>query len=168
MDFSGVGKISEKDLKYAAASDAVIFAFGIRTPGQIKNQAKTLGINIYESQIIYEAIDCARELMIDKLEPICREKSLGMAEVRQIFPSNAGNVCGCRVLRGKVSRNAHLRVTREGETIHDGQILSLRVFKEDVSEVKKDQECGIVVDYGDVEVGDHLEIIEIEKIRPTL
>ena len=165
---SGVGKITEKDLKYAAASDAVIFAFGIRTQGQIKNQAKTLGVNIYESQIIYEAIDCARELMIDKLEPICREKSLGMAEVRQIFPSNAGNVCGCRVLRGSVSRNAHLRVTREGETIHDGQILSLRVFKEDVSEVKKDQECGIVVDFGDIEVGDHLEIIEIEKIRPTL
>jgi len=107
---------------------------------------------------------------IDLLEPEYREVELGQAEVRALFPiPRLGVVAGCRVIRGSVTRSSHVRVRRGDVILHSGKIGSLRVFKDDVREVKEGQECGIVVaDYPDVQPGDVLEAFELETIRPEL
>jgi len=168
---SGVGAINETDVKLAAAADnALIIGFNVKPVGKAAAMADHEKIPVETFSIIYEATDRVRERMIDLLEPEYREVPQGEAEVRALFPiPRLGVVAGCRVTKGNVTRSSHVRVRREGRIIHDGKIGSLRVFKDDVRQVKEGQECGIVVaDFGGVEPGDVLLAYELETIRPEL
>ncbi|NVB41570.1 translation initiation factor IF-2 [Pseudenhygromyxa sp. WMMC2535] len=168
---AGVGAINETDVKLAIAADnPLIIGFNVKTVGKAAPLAEHEKIPIETFSVIYEATDRIRERMIDLLEPEYREVELGEAEVRALFPiPRLGVVAGCRVIKGKVTRNSHVRVRREKKIIHVGKIGSLRVFKDDVREVKEGQECGIVVDdFGDVQPEDVLEAFELETIRPEL
>ncbi|HVI01634.1 MAG TPA: translation initiation factor IF-2 [Enhygromyxa sp.] len=168
---AGVGAINESDVKLAAAADnPLIIGFNVKTVGKAAPLAEHEKIPIETFSVIYEATDRIRERMIDLLEPEYREVPQGEAEVRALFPiPRLGVVAGCRVIKGSVTRSSHVRVRRAGQILHEGRIGSLRVFKEDVREVKEGQECGIVVaDFADVQPGDVLEAFELETIRPEL
>ena len=168
---AGVGGINESDVKLAAAADnPLIIGFNVKTVGKASQLSDQEKIPIETFSVIYEATDRIRERMIDLLEPEYREVALGEAEVRAVFPiPRLGVVAGCRVMKGKVTRSSHVRVRRQGRVIHVGRVGSLRVFKDDVREVKEGQECGIVVDnFAGVEPDDILEAFELETIRPEL
>ncbi len=168
---AGVGAINETDIKLAAAAEnPLIVGFNVKTVGKAAPLAEQEKIPIETFSIIYEAADRIRERMIDLLEPEYREVELGQAEVRALFPiPRLGVVAGCRVVRGSVTRTSHVRVRRGGDILHSGRISSLRVFKDDVREVKEGMECGIVVaDFTELQPGDVLEAFELETIRPSL
>jgi translation initiation factor IF-2 len=167
---SGVGTINETDIKLAHAGEAIVIGFNTKPAGQTARLAESLDVQIHTFAIIYEAVDRVRELMLDLLPPEYREKPLGTAEVRALFPiPRLGMVCGCRVTRGLVNRSAHVRVRRGDKMIHEGRLSSLRVFKEDVKEVKEGFECGIVVEgFEGAQAGDVIEAFELEVIRPTM
>jgi translation initiation factor IF-2 len=168
---AGVGAINETDVKLAAAAEnPLIIGFNVKTVGKAAPLAEHEKIPIETFSVIYEATDRIRERMIDLLEPEYREVPQGEAEVRALFPiPRLGVVAGCRVIKGNVTRSSHVRVRRSGHIIYEGRISSLRVFKEDVREVKEGQECGIVVDgFAEVQPGDVLEAFELETIRPEL
>ncbi|HFE43993.1 MAG TPA: translation initiation factor IF-2 [Nannocystis exedens] len=168
--FSGVGAITQTDVKMASAGDAVIIGFNTKPVGKAGPIADQENVPIYVYDVIYDALDKIRELMLGQLEPEYREKDLGEAEVRALFPiPRLGVVAGCRVIRGVIRRNGGIRVVRRGRVIHKGSIHSLRIFKDDVKEVRDGFECGIVVDgFGDVQPDDILVCFEIETIAPTL
>ncbi len=167
---SEVGQINETDVKYARAGDSVIFGFNVKTAGKAAPVAETEGVPIYTFNVIYDALDQARELMIGLLEPEYREREQGEAEVRALFPiPRLGVVAGCRVTKGLINRNSHVRVVRDGEVLHSGAIGSLRVHKDDVKEVKDGFECGIVVEgFAALAEGDQIQAFEMEAIPPTL
>jgi translation initiation factor IF-2 len=168
--FSGVGAITQTDVKMASAGEAVIIGFSTKPVGKAGQVAEHENVPIFVFDVIYDALDKVRELMIGQLEPEYREKELGEAEVRALFPiPRLGVVAGCRVIKGMVRRNGGIRVVREGRVLHKGSVQSLRIFKEDVKEVRDGFECGIVVEgFGDVQPGDILQSFEIETIAPTL
>ncbi len=168
--FSGVGAITQTDVKMASAGDAVIIGFNTKPVGKAGPIADQENVPIHVYDVIYDALDKIRELMLGQLEPEYREKDLGEAEVRALFPiPRLGVVAGCRVTRGLIRRNGGIRVVRNGRVIHKGSIHSLRIFKDDVKEVRDGFECGIVVDgFGDVQPDDILVCFEIETIAPTL
>jgi translation initiation factor IF-2 len=165
-----VGQINETDVKYARAGEAVIFGFNVKTTGKAAPVAEAEDVDIYTFSVIYEATDKAKELMVAMLEPEYREKEQGEAEVRALFPiPRLGVVAGCRVTRGLIQRSSHVRVVRQGKVLFVGTIHSLRVFKDDVKEVKDGFECGIVVDgFPGVAEGDTIQAFEVEAIAPTL
>jgi translation initiation factor IF-2 len=168
---AGVGAINETDVKFAAAADnPLIIGFNVKAAGKAGQLAEHEKVPIETFSIIYEATDRIRERMIDLLEPEYREVPQGEAEVRALFPiPRLGVVAGCRVIKGSVTRASHVRVRRNGKVLHEGRISSLRVFKDDVREVKEGQECGIVVaDFAGVQPEDILEAFELETIRPEL
>jgi translation initiation factor IF-2 len=168
--FTGVGAINETDVKLAHAGGAVIVGFNVKAGGKAAQQAESDGVTVKTFNVIYEASDQIKEMMIDLLEPEYREKEQGEAEVRALFPiPRLGVVAGCRVLKGKVTRSSHCRVRRDGKIIHQGKIGSLRVFKDDVREVGEGHECGIAVaDFPEVQPGDVIEAFELEMLRATL
>jgi translation initiation factor IF-2 len=168
--FSGVGAISENDVKLAHAGGAIIVGFNVKPVGKAAQLAESEKVEINSYNIIYEAGDAVIEMMINQLEPEWIEKEQGAAEVRALFPiPRLGLVCGSRVIKGSISRSSTIRVKREGRLIHTGKVSSLRVFKDDVKEVKDGFECGIVVEgLEGVEPGDVLEAFELEAKRPTL
>jgi len=165
-----VGQINETDVKYARAGDAVIFGFNVKTTGKAAPIAEAEGVPIHTFSIIYEATELAKQLMIGLLEPEYREREQGEAEIRALFPiPRLGVVAGCRVTRGTITRNSHVRVVRDGDVLFDGVISSLRVHKDDVREVKDGFECGIVVDgFGGIREGDVIQAYDVEAIPPTL
>lgn len=165
-----VGQINENDVKYARAGDAVIFGFNVKTAGKAAPIADQEGVSIHTFSVIYEATDKCTELMIGLLEPEYRERETGEAEVRALFPiPRLGVVAGCRVLRGSIARTSRVRVIRDGDEVYEGTIGSLRVFKEDVREVKEGFECGIVVDgFPAIAEGDLIRAYDVEAIPPTL
>jgi translation initiation factor IF-2 len=168
---AGVGAINETDIKFAAAADnPLVIGFNVKAVGKAGQLAEQEKVPIETFSIIYEATDRIRERMIDLLEPEYREVPQGEAEVRALFPiPRLGVVAGCRVIKGSVTRASHVRVRRNGKVLHEGRISSLRVFKDDVREVKEGQECGIVVaDFTGVQPEDILEAFELETIRPEL
>ncbi|HLT41054.1 MAG TPA: translation initiation factor IF-2 [Enhygromyxa sp.] len=168
---AGVGAINETDVKLAAAADnPLIVGFNVKTVGKAAPLSEQEKIPIETFSVIYETTDRIRERMIDLLEPEYREVPQGEAEVRALFPiPRLGVVAGCRVIKGRVTRSSYVRVRRAGKVIHEGRIGSLRVFKDDVREVKEGQECGIVVaDFPEVQPEDVLEAFELETIRPEL
>jgi translation initiation factor IF-2 len=168
--FSGVGAISENDVKLAHAGEATIVGFNVKPVGKAAALAESEQVQIRSFDVIYEASDAVTEMMLDQLEPEYVERELGAAEVRELFPiPRLGMVCGSRVIKGSITRNSTIRVKRAGRLIHTGKISSLRVFKDDVKEVKDGFECGIVVEgLTEVEPGDVLEAFELEAMRPTL
>jgi translation initiation factor IF-2 len=167
---SEVGQINETDVKYARAGDAVIFGFNVKTTGKAAPVADAEKVPIYTYSVIYAATEEAQKIMIGMLEPEYRQKEQGEAEVRALFPiPRLGVVAGCRVLKGLIQRSSHVRVVRAGKTLFEGTIGSLRVFKDDVREVREGFECGIVVDgFPQVQEGDLIQAFEVEAIPPTL
>jgi translation initiation factor IF-2 len=168
--FSGVGAITQTDVKTASAGEGVIIGFNTKPVGRAAPTSEMEKVPIFTFNVIYDALDKTRELMLGLLEPEYRERDQGEAEVRALFPiPRVGVVAGCRVLRGIVQRNSHVRVVRRGAVIFKGRIQSLRVIKEDVKEVREGFECGIVVDsFPEIEPGDIIQAFEMETIAPTL
>ncbi len=164
---AGVGAIAESDVTLADASDnAIIVGFNVRPTGSVKNKAKQLGVSIKTYSIIYDLIDDVKALLSGLLSPVIKEETLGQAEVRETFNvPKVGTVAGCMVTDGKIERNAKARVIRDGVVIYDTKIASLKRFKDDVKEVTKGYECGIMLEnFNDIKVGDYIEAYkEIEE-----
>ena len=165
----GVGMITKKDVELAGASDATIVGFNVRMENGVQGHAKHLDVRILQDNIIYQLIDIIRESMAELLEPELREKKLGVAEVRVVFPLGKSFVAGCMVTEGKIQRNATTRLLRKGELVHEGKVGTLKRFKDDATEVRAGFECGIAIaGFNGYEEGDLIECYEVEKIRPTL
>jgi translation initiation factor IF-2 len=168
---SSVGGITESDVMLAAASNAIIIGFNVRPEVKASQIADREGVDIRLYSIIYDAIEDVKKALEGLLEPTLKERVLGRAEVRQIFPvSRLGTVAGCYVLDGFMSRASDgIRVIRDNILIYEGRISSLKRFKEDVREVQTGYECGIMIEnFNDIKVGDVLENFVIEKIAAKL
>lgn len=167
---SGVGGITESDATLAAASNAIIIGFNVRADGAARATIKESGIDVRYYSIIYEAIDDVKAAINGLLAPEIRETIVGLAEVKDVFMSpKLGNIAGCMVMEGYVKRANPIRVLRENVVIYEGELESLRRFKDDVNEVKSGTECGIgVKNYNDVKVGDQIECFERVEIARTI
>ena len=168
---SGIGGITESDITLAEASEnAVILGFNVRPTGSVKEKAKKAGVTIKTYNIIYDLIDDVKGLLGGLLSPVIREEQLGQAEVREVFKvPKLGLVAGCVVTDGVINRGAKVRVIREGVVIYEGEVSSLKRFKDDVREVAKGYECGIGVEgYNDVKPGDYLESFKLVEEKATL
>ncbi|MCB1181408.1 MAG: translation initiation factor IF-2 [Chlamydiia bacterium] len=168
--FTGIGEISESDIQLAAASKAVIFGFHTKVEAHAESLIKELGVTIRLFNVIYHAIDETKAIMQGLLEKLEEEKEMGKAEVQQIFKSShLGVIAGCLVTDGVIHRNHRMRVIRSGEVIWKGAIASIKRLKEDVKEVKKGLECGILLDgFNSCQAGDLLEAYEIVLITQEL
>lgn len=141
----GVGAINESDVSLASASSAIIIGFNVRPDAQAKASAEREGVDIRLYKVIYQAIEDVEAAMKGMLDPIYEEKVIGHAEVRQIFKASAiGNIAGSYVMDGCFQRGCKIRISREGEQIYEGELASLKRFKDDVKEVKEGFECGLV------------------------
>ncbi len=168
---AGVGGITESDIALAEASEnCVILGFNIRPTGSVKEKAKSAGISINTYNVIYDLIDDVKGLLGGLLSPVTREEQLGQAEVREVFKvPKLGLIAGSLVTDGVINRGAKVRVIREGVVIYEGEISSLKRFKDDVREVSKGYECGIGVEgYNDVKPGDFLESFKLVEEKATL
>ena len=171
-----VGQIVESDVLLASASDAIIIGFQVRPSNTARQLAEREGVQIKLYSVIYEAIEEVKSAMEGMLEPTKEEKILGQIAVRETYKmSKIGTIAGCYVTEGKVTRNNHIRVIRDGIVIHPtkegahGEISSLKRFKEDVKEVKSGMECGITIKgFNDILEGDNIEVYEIIEIKQTL
>ncbi len=166
----GVGGISESDVNLATASKAVIIGFNVRADAGARKLAEHNGIDIRYYNIIYDAVDEIKAAMSGMLAPEKRETTIGQVEVRQVFRvPKIGAVAGCMVTDGMVKRNSLVRVLRNNVVIHDGELDSLKRFKDDVKEVKQGFECGLSIkNFNDVQEGDQLEVYEITEVARTL
>jgi len=143
----GVGAINESDVTLAAASSAIIIGFNVRVDATAKDTAEREGVDVRLYRVIYQAIEDVEAAMKGMLDPVFEEKVIGHAEVRQIFKASAiGNIAGSYVLDGEFRRGCKVRISREGEQIYEGELASLKRFKDDVKEVKAGFECGLVFD----------------------
>ena len=164
-----VGPITKADVTLATTAGSAILGFNVRIENGVQGLAKHHGIDIYQHSIIYELLDMVTEAMADLLDPELREKKVGSAEIRQVFSIGRGQVAGCMVIDGGISRNAKARLMRKGEMVGEAKIDTLRRFKDDVSEVRAGYECGIhLQDINSYEEGDIIECFEVEKIRASL
>ena len=167
---SGVGGINESDVMLAAASDGIVLGFNVRPVGDARLAADREGVEIRTYAVIYRAIEELRAAMEGMLEPEEIEETTGQAEVRQTFrASRTGVIAGCYVTEGKMVRNSKARLVRDGTVVYEGEINSLRRFSEDVREVAKDFECGIVLaNFQDVKEGDVIEAFETKRVEREL
>jgi len=165
-----VGMITESDVSLAAASRAIIIAFNVKSSPEAKAIAKSIGVDIRNYSIIYEAIQEVKLALEGLLEPEEVEKALGYAEVREKFKiPKLGIIAGCYIKEGRVVRNALLRVKRDSETLHTGKLTSLKRFKDDVADVTEGYECGIGVEgFKDFIEGDIIEVYEIKEVKRSL
>ncbi|WP_043339115.1 translation initiation factor IF-2 [Belnapia moabensis] len=166
---SAVGQITESDIQLAKASGAVVVAFNVRATTQAREMAQRDGVDIRYYSIIYEVSDDIEKLYKGKLAPVQREKFLGYAQILQVFEvKRIGNVAGCRVTEGVVKRGCGVRLLRDGVVIHQGELSTLRRFKDDVREVTNGYECGMsFANYNDIRVGDQIECYETEMVAAT-
>lgn len=166
----GVGQITESDVNLAAASDAIIIGFNVRAGGNAKDLADREEIEIRNYSVIYAAIEEVKEAMEGMLSPEIKEQVIGNVEIREVFKiSKVGTIAGCMVLSGKVARNSKVRVLRDGIVKFDGELESLKRFKDDVKEVTKGYECGLnLKGYNDIETGDILEVYEEVAVKKKL
>ncbi len=160
--FKGVGAITESDVALAGSSKGFIVGFNVRALPHARDIAKRDGVDIKYYSIIYELIDDVKNLLSGLLKPDISEKITGNVEIREVFNiSRVGNIAGCMVKDGYISRKSQIRILRDNVVIHKGQISSLKRFKEEVSEVKTGFECGVMIDnYSDIKVGDIIETFE--------
>jgi translation initiation factor IF-2 len=163
---SGVGGINESDVTLAMASKGVIIGFNVRADVSARRLAEKESVEIYYSSIIYDVVDNIKRAINGLLGPEYKEQILGLAEVRSVFRSaKLGAVAGCMVIEGNVKRGYPIRVLRNSVVIYQGELESLRRFKDDVSEVRSGTECGIgVKNYNDVKVGDQIEVYETVEV----
>lgn len=168
--FTGVGEISESDVQLAAVSKAVIIGFHTQIEGHAEMIIKELGVQTRLHDIIYHAVDDVKVLLAGLLDKIPQETEKGKALIKAVFKSSQyGLIAGCQVSEGTISRNNHLRLIRGKEVIWKGNMASLKRVKEDVKEVSKGQECGIVlVNFNDVQENDIIEAYEITYLTQTL
>lgn len=166
----GVGQITESDVLLASASDAIVIGFNVRPGASAKEIADREEIEIRNYSIIYDAINDVKEAMEGMLSPELKEQVTGNIEVRETFKvSKVGTIAGCMVLDGKVTRNSKVRLIREGVVIYDGELASLKRFKDDVKEVSKGYECGLnIKNYNDIQVGDIIEAYETVEVKKKL
>ncbi|UTV98836.1 translation initiation factor IF-2 [Marinomonas rhizomae] len=167
---SGVGGITETDATLALASDAVIFGFNVRADNSAKQFIERESIDLRYYSIIYNIIDDVKSALSGMLSPDLREDIKGTAEVRDVFRSpKFGLIAGCMVIEGTVYRNKQIRVLRDDVVIYEGELESLRRFKDAVNDVSRGMECGIgVKNYNDVKVGDKIEVFETVEVARTL
>jgi translation initiation factor IF-2 len=167
---SSVGGITETDANLAAASKAVIIGFNVRADAAARTAIKESGVDVRYYSIIYEAIDDVRLALTGLLAPEIREQIVGLAEVKEVFRSpKFGDVAGCIVSEGYVKRSNPIRVLRDNVVVYEGELESLRRFKDDVNEVRSGTECGIgVKNYSDVKIGDQIECFERVEVARTL
>ena len=166
----GVGGITETDVNLAVTSGAVIFGFNVRADGAARRQIEAEGVDLRYYNVIYDLIDDVKAALTGMLAPELREEIVGIAEVRDVFRSpKFGQIAGCMVIEGTVYRSKPIRVLRDNVVIYQGELESLRRFKDDASEVRNGMECGIgVKNYTDVKVGDLIEVFEVKEIARSL
>ena len=167
---SGVGGITESDVNLAITTGARIFGFNVRSDNKAKKLLEEQGIEVNYYSVIYDLIEDTRRLLSGLLKPIYSEKILGLAEVKEVFKSpEFGLVAGCMVTEGLVKREKHVRVLRDSVVIHEGELDSLRRFKDDVKEVQNGTECGIgIKNYLDIKPGDVIENFEQKEEKRSL
>jgi translation initiation factor IF-2 len=167
---SGVGGINESDVNLAMASNAVIIGFNVRADSTAKRLIEEEGIDLHYYSVIYDVIEEVKQSLSGMLAPEFKEEIIGLAEVRDVFRSpKLGAIAGCMVIEGVVKRNNPIRVLRDNVVIYEGELESLRRFKDDVQEVRSGTECGIgVKNYNDVKVGDQIEVFEQVKVARKL
>ena len=168
--YQGVGQITESDVLLAAASDAIMIGFNVRAGANAKDLADKEEIEIRTYSIIYRAIDEVKEAMEGMLSPEIKEQVIGNVEIRETFKiTKVGTIAGCMVLTGKVTRNSKIRLLRDGIVKFEGELESLKRFKDDVKEVTKGYECGLnIKGYNDIETGDILEVYEEVSVKKKL
>ena len=166
----GVGQITESDVLLAAASDAIMIGFNVRAGVNAKDLADKEEIEIRTYSVIYKAIDEVKEAMEGMLSPEIKEQVIGNVEIRETFKiTKVGTIAGCMVLTGKVTRNSKIRLLRDGIVKFEGELESLKRFKDDVKEVTKGYECGLnIKGYNDIETGDILEVYEEISVKKKL
>ena len=166
----GVGGITETDASLAAASDAFVIGFNVRADAAARAAIKESGVDVRYYSIIYEAIDDVKAALSGLLAPEIREQIVGLAEVKEVFSSpKLGDIAGCIVTEGHVKRSNPIRVLRDNVVIYEGELESLRRFKDDVNEVRSGTECGIgVKNYDNVQVADQIECFERIEVARTL
>ena len=165
----GVGAVTQTNVTLAAASDAVIIAFNVRSEGKATEEANQEGVDIRYYSVIYQAIEEVEQALKGMLKPIYEERDLGKAEIRAIFKASAvGNIAGCMVTEGKMKRNAKVRIVRDGAVIaNEVNVNSLRHEKDDVNEISAGYECGMVLSFQNIEVGDFIEAFEMVEVPRT-
>ncbi|MDT8406533.1 MAG: translation initiation factor IF-2 [Methylococcales bacterium] len=168
--YGGVGGINESDANLALASGAILMGFNVRADATARKTIEEKAIDLHYYSVIYDAIDEVKQAISGMLAPEIKESIVGLAEVRDVFRSpKFGAVAGCMVIEGFVKRNLPIRVLRDNVVIYEGQLESLRRFKDDVQEVKNGMECGIgVKNYNDVKTGDHIEVFERVEVKREL
>jgi translation initiation factor IF-2 len=167
---SGVGGITESDIILAHASGGVVIGFNVRADKLARERAKRDGVEIRYYNIIYNVVDDVKAALSGMLAPELREKFLGNAEVLEVFTiSKVGKVAGCRVTEGVVRRGAKVRLIRDNVVIHEGELSTLKRFKDEVREVQSGQECGMAfANYQDMQKGDVIEAFEVETVQRAL
>jgi translation initiation factor IF-2 len=166
----GVGAISESDVLLASASDAIIIGFQVRPSANARKLAEQEQIDIRLYSIIYNAINELKDAMEGMLAPTVQEVIVANVEVRDVFRiTKVGTIAGCMVTDGTITRNTKIRVVRDGIVVHSGEILALKRFKDDVSEVRTGYECGISIkNFNDLEIGDIIEGYDEKEVKRTL
>ncbi|MFK7828542.1 MAG: translation initiation factor IF-2 [Congregibacter sp.] len=166
----GVGGIAETDINLAMTSEAVVFGFNVRADNSARRLVETEGVDLRYYNVIYDLIDDVKQALTGMLAPEMREEIVGIAEVRDVFRSpKFGQIAGCMVTEGTVFRSKPIRVLRDNVVIYEGELESLRRFKDDAAEVRNGVECGIgVKNYTDVKVGDQIEVFEVREIARSL
>lgn len=166
----GVGGINEGDANLALASNAIIIGFNVRADTSARKLIEDKGIDLHYYSVIYDVIDEVKKSISGLLRPEIKERIAGIAEVRDVFRSpKLGAIAGCMVTEGTVARNLSIRVLRDNVVVYEGQLESLRRFKDDISEVKAGMECGIgVKNYNDVKIGDQIEVYETVEVQRTI
>jgi translation initiation factor IF-2 len=167
---SGVGGINESDVTLARASNALIIGFNVRANPQARELSRRDGVEVRYYSIIYDLTDDIRSVLSGMLAPKLRETILGYAQIRELFTiSRVGKVAGCMVTEGVVKRGARLRLLRDNVVTHEGELNTLKRFKEDVREVKEGYDCGITIaNYQDIQIGDMIECFEFEEVAQHL
>ena len=166
----GVGAITESDVLLATASDAIIVGFNVRPQGNARAVADREEVDIRTYSIIYDAINDLKDAMEGMLSPEMKEEVTGNVEIREVYKiSKIGNIAGCMVLSGKIYRDSQVRIIREGIVIHDGELASLKRFKDDVKEVAKGYDCGLQIkNYNDIQEGDQIEAYKEVAVKKKL
>ena len=165
-----VGGISESDVNLAMAANAIIIGFNVRADATARKLIENEGVDVHYYSVIYDAVDEVKNALGGMLSPEIKEQIIGLAEVRDVFRSpKLGAIAGCYVVEGTVKRNQPIRVLRDNVVIYEGELESLRRFKDDVNEVKMGMECGIgVKNYNDVKPGDQIEVYERVEVARKL
>ncbi|MFU2508308.1 MAG: translation initiation factor IF-2 [Pseudoalteromonas prydzensis] len=167
---SGVGGITETDATLAAASNAIVVGFNVRADASARKVIESENLDLRYYSVIYSLIDEVKQAMSGMLAPEFKQEIIGLAEVRDVFKSpKIGAIAGCMVTEGVIKRSAPIRVLRDNVVIYEGELESLRRFKDDVADVRNGMECGIgVKNYNDVRVGDQIEVFETVEVQRTL